>query len=83
MSAETYQRPRPESHPEMLDERTRLYEEQIRELSALAAKRFWRIVPENETRSRFIVEDQLGRPLYGPAHLPSLRGFFAGIPPQA
>lgn len=83
MSEETYQRPRPLSHPEEMAERNRRWEEQIRELSALAAKRFWRLVPEDETRSRFIVEDQLGRPLYGPAHLPFLRGFFAGIPPQA
>lgn len=83
MSAETYQRPRPLSHPEEMAENSRRHEEQIRELSALAAKRFWRVVPEDQTRSRFIVEDQLGRPLYGPAHLPSLRGFFAGIPPQA
>ena len=83
ISAETYQRPRPLSHPEEVSERARRWEEQIRQLSALAAKRFWRVVPEDETRSRFIVEDQLGRPLYGPAHLTSLRGFFAGISPQA
>ncbi|NDE18059.1 hypothetical protein EBZ80_24380 [bacterium] len=83
MITETYLRPRPATHEEQMSEAGRRYEEQIRELSALAAKRFWRLVPENETRSRFTVEDQLGRPLYGPAHLYSLRGFFAGLPVQA
>ena len=83
MSIETRVRPAPASHAEQMADAARRYEEQVRELSALAAKRFWRVVPEDQTRSRFIVEDQLGRPLYGPAHLPSLRGFFAGLPEQA
>lgn len=83
MSSETFLRPRPASHPEQMTGAAHRYEEQIRELSALAAKRFWKLKPEDRTRSRFIVEDQLGRPLYGPAHLPSLRGYFAGLPEQA
>jgi hypothetical protein len=83
VSAETRVIPAPASHTEQMSERARRHEESIRELSALAAKRFWRVVPEDPTRSRFIVEDQLGRPLYGPGHLHKLRGFFAGLPEQA
>jgi len=83
VSLETRVIPAPASHAEQMADRARRHEESVRELSALAAKRFWRVVPEDQTRSRFIVEDQLGRPLYGPAHLPSLRGYFAGLPEQA
>jgi hypothetical protein len=40
-------------------------------------------VPEDHTLGRFNIVDSVGRPIYGPAHFPSLRGFFAGLPPQA
>ena len=59
------------------------HEAQIADLEALARKRFWTLEPENQTRSRFLVKDQLGRILYGPEFLPSLRGFFEAQPPQA
>jgi hypothetical protein len=83
MSAEARVIPAPATHTEQMSLAARRYEESVRELAALAAKRFWKIVPEDQTRCRFIVEDQLGRPLYGPAHLHSLRGYFAGLPEQA
>jgi hypothetical protein len=59
------------------------HEAEIAELEELAGKRFWKIAPEDATRSRFFVEDSLGRPIYGPQFPSSIRGFFAGLPPQA
>lgn len=61
---------------------TRNWIRQRDELQALAEKRFWKLVPD-ENGSWFEVQDQLGRTLYGPAHFPALRGFFAGQLPQA
>ncbi len=62
---------------------SRRYEESIKHLGELAKKRFWTLEPENPNRSCFIVKDQLGRVLYGPAHLYSVRGFFNGLVFQA
>jgi hypothetical protein len=69
--------------PKILAFAARRHAEQLKELEELAAKRFWRLVPEDHTLGRFKVEDQLGRSVYDYAHFPSLRGFFAGLPPQA
>ena len=69
--------------PVFMTENARRFEEQIRTLEELAGKRFWTLQPEDNTRSRFVVKDQLGRILYGPEHLPSIRGFFQGLPAQA
>ena len=69
--------------PRILSFAARRHAEQLKQLEGLAAQRFWRLVPEDHTLGRFNIVDQLGRPLYGPAHFPSLRGFFAGLPPQA
>jgi hypothetical protein len=68
---------------EQLSFAARRHAEQMAELEELAARRFWRLVPEDHTLGRFNIVDQLGRPLYGPAHFTSLRGYFAGLPPQA
>ena len=59
------------------------HETGVARLEQLARKRFWTLEPENQTRSRFVVKDQLGRVLYGPAFPSSLRGFFESLPPQA
>lgn len=70
-------------YPKILSFAARRHAEQLKELEELAARRFWRLVPEDHTLGRFKVEDQLGRSVYEYAHFPSLRGFFAGLPPQA
>lgn len=82
MSAETYQRPRTASHAEQMSHAEQEYRRQVDELRAEAEKRFWKLVSV-ENGLRFEVQDQLGRILYGPAHFPSLRGFFANQLPQA
>jgi hypothetical protein len=68
---------------EQLSFAARRHAEQMAELEELAARRFWRLVPEDHTLGRFNIVDSVGRPIYGPAHFPSLRGFFAGLSPQA
>jgi len=55
---------------------------QLNDLKAEAEKRFWTLKPD-ETGNLHGVYDQLGRELYPPSHLMSLRGFFAGLPAQA
>ena len=69
--------------PRILSFAARRHAEQLKQLEELAARRFWRLVPEDHTLCRFKVEDQLGRSVFDYAHFPSLRGFFAGLPPQA
>ena len=69
--------------PRILSFAARRHAEQLKQLEELAARRFWRLVPEDHTLGRFKVEDQLGRSVFDFAHFPSLRGFFAGLPPQA
>lgn len=59
------------------------HEAEVARLEHEAAKRFWRLVPEDATRGRFMLEDAVGRRIYGPEYLPQLRGYFAGLPPQA
>ena len=71
------------SSGEQLSFAARRHAEQMAELEELAARRFWRLVPEDHTMGRFNIVDSVGRPIYGPAHFPSLRGFFAGLSPQA
>lgn len=68
---------------EYLTENARRFEDAVRNLEELARKRFWTLEPEDKSRSRFVVKDQLGRILYGPEFPPSVRGFFQGLPPQA
>jgi hypothetical protein len=79
----SYQRPRPASEPEIAADAGRRHDSAVAALEAEAAKRFWTLVPEDHTASRFSVFDEAGRILCGPAHLPQLRGFFAAQPPQA
>ena len=69
--------------PKILSLAARRHAEQLKELEELAARRFWRLVPEDHTLGRFSIVDQLGRSVFDYAHFPSLRGFFAGLPPQA
>jgi len=59
------------------------HEAEIAALEREAAKRFWRLVPEDQTRSRYFVEDAVGRAIYGAEFPAQIRGFFAGLPPQA
>jgi hypothetical protein len=81
--SEPQTKPAVPSSGEQLSFAARRHAEQMAELEELAARRFWRLVPEDHTLGRFNIVDQLGRPLYGPAHFTSLRGYFAGLPPQA
>ena len=52
------------------------------ELQAQAEKRFWKLVPA-ANGGQFEIHDQLGRVICGADFFPGLRGFFAGLPPQA
>lgn len=60
-----------------------LHEAEVAALEREAEKRFWRLVPEDMTRSRFYVEDAVGRRIYGAEFPASIRGFFKGLPAQA
>ena len=59
------------------------HEAEVAALEREAAKRFWRLVPEDPTRGRFYVEDAVGRRMCGAEYPAQIRGFFAGLPSQA
>jgi hypothetical protein len=59
------------------------HEAEVAALEREAAKRFWRIVPEDPTRGRFYVEDAVGRRMCDAKFPAEIRGFFAGLTPQA
>jgi len=59
------------------------HEAEVAALEREAAKRFWRLVPEDPARGRYCVEDALGRRIYGADFPAQVRGFFAGLSPQA
>ena len=82
MSVETYARPRPATHSEQMDWAAANYERQLNDLREMAAKRFWEIYFDEGLRW-YGVRDQLGRILKEPRPLSELRGFFAGLAPQA
>jgi len=82
VSAKTYQRPRPASHPEQLSFAAADYQRQVDELQALAEKRFW-VLYFDQQLHWFGVKDGVGRILAHPRPLSEIRGFFASQPAQA
>ena len=82
MSAETYVRPRPASHPEQMTSAAADYQRQVDELRRLAELRFWKLFFDRQL-SWYGIRDSVGRILQHPRPLSELRGFFAGQPPQA
>lgn len=82
MSAETYPRPRPQSHGEQMTFAAAEHERQINELKELATRRFWELFFDRQL-NWYGVRDQVGRIVQQPRPLAELRGFFAGQPPQA
>ena len=82
MSVKTYTRPRPATHSEQMDWAAADHERQLSELREQAGRRFWEIYFDEGLRW-YGVRDQLGRILKEPRPLAELRGFFAGLAPQA
>ena len=68
--------------PDMIAWNTENEERQLAELREQAAKRFWEIY-HDDSLGWHGVRDALGRTLQAPRPLAELRGFFAGLPPQA
>lgn len=82
MSSETYTRPRPLNHAELLSFEGMRHEAAVDALAKEAGKRFWRLEWDENLRWYRIV-DAVGRELCPPRPLPELRGFFQNQPPQA
>lgn len=82
VSAESYVRPRPATQAEQLESAAAHHQKQIDDLRNLAEKRFWTLFFDNQ----FLwwgVKDAVGVIVHPPRPLSELRGFFAGLPPQA